>query len=264
MSDSDPAAAAPVPRIVGVFAPATRLATVPELIQDALFLRDLGAEILDLDTTPEGAFAEADDDLIALLAAGLVAAEVEVAVTTTRARLAAVAADHGVGTIIDPSGATADPDMAPALAELGVAIVLGPWGHAGAAPEELSGAEIEDRYTEGIVRNAAALLDAGVRSERLRIHAGAGSAATADDRWRMLNHLERLVGLGYPVLVPATDDVLAEMVAEETDGALDGVATALTLLAIGSGAWAIRAHRVGRVEAAIQRILDRPAERLTR
>jgi dihydropteroate synthase len=190
---------------------------------------------------------------------------VEVAITTTRARVAAIAADHGVGTIIDPSGATADPDMARALAELGIAIVIGPWGHPGSAGlPELSGEEIEDRYAEGIVRNVAALLDAGVRSERLRIHAGAGLAATDGERWRMLNHLGRLAGLGYPVLVPATDEVLAAMVVDESEGALDDVATALTLLAIGSGSWAIRAHRVGRVEAAMQRILDRPGERRSR
>ncbi len=266
MSEAGNPIAATAPRIIGVFTPESTRATVPELLKAALFYRDLGADVLDLDTTPGGAFADADEDLISLLAAGLAAAEAEVSITTTRARLAVAAAEHGVGTIIDPSGATADPDMLSALGDLGTTIVLGPWGRMNGeyASQDLSGAEIEDRYTEGIVRNIAALLDVGVRSEQLRIHAGAGIAADDPDRWRMLNHLERLGGLGYPFLVPATDDVLAAMVADETEEALDDVATALTLLSVGAGAWAIRVRRVGRVEAAIQRIVDRPAEHLTR
>jgi len=256
------------PRIVGVFVPESSASTVPDLIREALAFRDLGADVLDLDTTPKGAFAEADDDLVVLLAAGLVAADAEVSVTTTRARLAVIAADHGIGTIIDPSGGTADPEMPPALAELGAAVVVGPWrpGNGEAAPAPgtaatpLTGSEIEDRYTAGILRNIAALLDAGVRSERIRVDAGAGLGPWDTERWRMLNHLERLGRLGYPVLVPAGEDVLAAMVLDESRASLlDDAATALTILTIGTGGWAIRSRRVARIETAVQRIVERPA-----
>ncbi len=251
------------PRVIGLFAPTDLRHDVPRLIRDACYLRDLGADVVELDTTPGSPFDGIDEDIVILIASGLASEGVEVAMTTTRARLAVAAADHGVATIIDPSGATADPEMAAALAELGANVALGPWSSADHPARY--GAETEDAYTEGILRNVATLLDAGVRSEHLLVHVGAGLSAADEERWRMLNHLDRLGGLGYPLLMSGTDDILAAMVSDETDEhRMDDAATAIAVLAASADTWGLRTSRIGRSEAAIQRIVERPAERLSR
>lgn len=249
------------PKVIGVLSPSDD-ADVASLIEGALELRDLGADALELDATEHGAFAATDDDTFVLLAAGLVDVGIDVCVATTRAELAVVAADHGVGTIIDPSGGHADPDMRAALAEIRAAIVIGPWGRPGSASAPVTSADVGDRYAEGILRNSAALLDAGIRSDRIRVHAGAGVSPQDADTWRMLGHLDRLTGLGYPLLISGTDDVLGAMVVDELDEErLDDAATAVAVLAVGAAAWGIRTNRIVRTAAAMHRMLDRAPSR---
>ncbi len=106
------------------------------------------------------------------------------------------------------------------------------------------------------MRNVAALLDAGVPSDRIVLHSGAGLTRDDAEPWRMLNHLDRLTALGYRVLVDGRDGIVEAMSADESVERVDDAAVGLTLLATGFDAWGIRARNVSRVVGALQRILE--------
>jgi len=242
-------------RILGTLAPKD-LEDVGALIGTGVRLRDEGADLVDVDALRPACFGTADDDTIALLVRGLVELDIPVSVTTTSARRAAIALDHGARCVVDPSGGTADEDMRAVVARSTATCVLGPWRSPGARPIPEDPA---DAYTSGIIRNVAALLDAGVAPERIAVDSGAGLSATDPAPWRMLNHLERLAGLGYPVLVEGGDTILASMLVDEASEArLDDAAVALAALAGGLPAWAVRVDRVARASAALRRLAVPP------
>jgi len=241
-------------RVIGIFAPPAIDAGLAELIRDAVELHEDGADLVDLDTMPDGPFAGADDDTIALLARGLSEAGVPVCVTTTSASIAQNAVDHGAAWINDPSGTTADPRMREVAAGPRAGWIVGPWSTRRA--DWYGGGGEADAYTDGLVRNLATLLDAGVRSDSIVLHAGAGLTADDDEPWRMLNHLDRISALGYPVLIDGRDDILAAMSSDDSAERLGDAAVGLTVLATGLRAWGIRVRSVGRVAGAIQRLLE--------
>jgi len=241
-------------RVIGIFAPVTTGADLSDLIGEAVAFHEAGADIVDLDTLPAGPFAAVDDDTVALLVRGLVEGGIPVSVTTTSADIARLAVEHGASWIIDPSGTTADREMNAVAAGSSCGWVIGPWSPR--RGDWYAGGDEADAYTDGLVRNLAALLDVGVRSERIVLHAGAGLAADDTEPWRMLNHLDRVAALGYPVLVDARDEILRAMTSDDSADRLDDVAVGLTVLATGLGAWGIRARSIGRVVGAVHRILE--------
>ncbi len=245
---------------IGVFVPSDPQAQLSALIREGLALQASGADVVDLDTLDigrlRGPFADADDDTLALLVAGLVSVGIAVSVSTDRPDTAGLAAEHGARWIIDPSGGTAV-RLDPRVAESDCRLVIGPWG----PPLPRSSVDLPGTYAERVLRNAARLLDAGYASDRICVDAGAGLGLDDPEPWRILNDLERLVTLGYPVLVPATEDLVDEMVAEESaEQRRDDAAIAIAALADGAGAWAVRTHRAGVVADVIRRMHADPAD----
>jgi len=240
--------------VLGIFAPVATGAAMLELIREAIRFHRGGADIVDLDMLVGGPFAGVDDDTVALLIRALREAGVPVSVTTTDARIARIGADCGARWIVDPSGATADPRMLDVAARFArVGWVLGPWS-AGRAMRYRPASSADD-YADGLLRNLACLQDAGVRSDRIVLHASAGLAADDPDPWRMLDHLERLSALGYPVLVDARDELLASMTQDASEARLADAAVGLAALAVSVGAWGVRTRAVDRVAGNVHHLL---------
>ncbi|HWL02206.1 MAG TPA: dihydropteroate synthase [Microbacteriaceae bacterium] len=238
-------------RVIGILVPSSSDLDLSATIRQAIAFHGRGADIVDLDMLPGGPFAGIDEDAVALLVRGLGEAGIPASVTTTDASVARIALAHGVRWIIDPSGTTADPEMfsvarRPSLAGW----IIGPW-----SPRLVAERGI-DAYNEGLVRNLAALLEAGVHSDRIVLNASAGLSATASDPWRMLNHLDRIKALGYPILIDARDELLASMSSDDSAARLEDAAVGLAVLAAGVGAWGIRTRGAERVAGAVQRILE--------
>jgi len=251
----------PQPIVVGILTPSTPDAEVGAMLQDALRLTVAGASIIELDTTPGGPFHGDDGILLGMLVLGLTDLDLTVCVRTTDARVAGLAIDRGAAWIADPSGSTSDPEIARVVAAGGARCIIGPWP----APGEPRRRGTEDEiYAEGLVRNIARLLDAGVRSDRIVVDAGAGARRDDAEPWRMLNHIERLRSLGYPLIVDGSDLIL-DVISPDgaTDEQLDDAAIAITILASGAKAWGIRTARVSRVGAALQRIFEPTTARIS-
>lgn len=224
-------------------------------VSHGLRLAELGADLVDVggESTRPGAArvdpAEERDRVLPVVAA-LSAAGVPVSVDTMRARLAAEAVDAGAVLVNDVSGGLADPDMLPAVAELGVACVLMHWrGHSATMQERADYADVALDVRRELAGRVEAAVAAGVAEDRICVDPGIGFAKTADHNWAVLRDLEQLHALGLPVLVAASRKrFLGELLA---DGDVlrparerDDATTATVALAAAAGAWCVRVHDV--------------------
>jgi len=96
----------------------------------------------------------------------------------------------------------------------------------------------------------------GVAPEQLVLDPGLGFAKNAEHNWALLAGLDRIVGLGLPVLVGASRKTFLGKLLAGADGAprpaeqRDDATLATTVLAAQAGAWGVRVHdAAGSVDA---------------
>jgi len=182
----------------------------------------------------------------------LTAAGVRTSVDTTRAEVAEAAIAAGASLVNDVSGGLADKNMAELVAESGIPWVLMHWrGH---SREMYAAAQYGDVVTEVCAELTARVEDvvaAGVAPEQLVLDPGLGFAKNAEHNWALLAGLDRLVGIGLPVLVGASRKTFLGRLLAAPDGAVrpadqrDDATLATTVLAAQAGAWGVRVHDAG-------------------
>jgi dihydropteroate synthase len=252
-----PAAKAPTrPRVIAIlnvtpdsFSDGGKFDTVERAVERGLQLRAQGAEIVDVggESTRPGAarvpVAEEQQRVQPVIAA-LVAAGIAVSVDTMNASTAAAAIEAGVRYVNDVSGGLGDPAMLATVARSDVHYIAMHWRGQSADMQNLAryGDVVEDVRAE-LGARVSAIEASGIEAERVILDPGLGFAKNADHNWALLRHLDRLVSLGFPVLVGASRKrFLAPFGAEPAERDL---ATALvSALAAQAGAWGVRVHDV--------------------
>jgi dihydropteroate synthase len=179
----------------------------------------------------------------------LTAAGVRTSVDTTRAEVAEGAIAAGAMLVNDVSGGLADKNMAELVAETGIPWVLMHWrGH---SREMYAAARYGDVVTEVCAELTARVEDVvavGVAPEQLVLDPGLGFAKNAEHNWALLAGLDRLVGLGLPVLVGASRKSFLGRLLADADGTprpaerRDGATLATTVMAAEAGVWGVRVH----------------------
>jgi len=225
-------------------------------IAEGIRLHAQGADVIDVggeSTRPGASRISADEECGRVLPVinGLVAAGVPVSIDTMRASTACAAVEHGACIVNDVSGGLADPAMLPAVAELGVPIILMHWR---AHSHEMQGWATYDDVVTEVHAELGARVDsavaAGIARDRIILDPGLGFAKEADHNWALLQGLPRLIELGFPVLVGASRKrFLGSLLADATGTpreALDrdGASAVISALAAEHGAWAVRVHDV--------------------
>ena len=172
-------------------------------------------------------------------------------VDTTRAEVAADALAAGAAIVNDVSGGRADPRMAAVVAAAGVPFVAMHWrGH---SADMQSRAVYDDVVAEVVAElgaRAAALVAAGVATDRIVLDPGFGFAKLTAHNWSLLRGLDRVLALDHPVLVGTSRKTFLGRVGVAPGGEprppLDrDVATAATSMhAARLGAWGVRVHHV--------------------
>ena len=214
-----------------------------------------GADYVDVggeSTRPGADRVDADEECRRVLPVirELAAAGVRTSVDTTRAEVAEAAHRRPAPSLVnDVSGGLADKNMAELVAEAGVPWVLMHWrGH---SREMYAAAQYGDVVTEVCAELTARVEDvvaAGVAPEQLVLDPGLGFAKNAEHNWALLAGLDRLVGLGLPVLVGASRKTFLGRLLADADGAVrpaeqrDAATLATTVLAAQAGAWGVRVH----------------------
>jgi dihydropteroate synthase len=179
----------------------------------------------------------------------LAAAGARVSVDTTRAEVAAAALEAGATLVNDVSGGLADEGMARLVADAGVPWVLMHWrGH---SREMYAAARYGDVVTEVGAELTARVEDVvatGVDPGQLVLDPGLGFAKNAEHNWALLAGLDRLIGLGLPVLLGASRKTFLGRLLAGPDGeprpaeGRDAATLATTVLAAEAGVWGVRAH----------------------
>jgi dihydropteroate synthase len=225
-----------------------------DAIAHGLEMAAAGADYVDVggeSTRPGAGRVDAQDECRRVLPviAELAEAGVRVSVDTTRAEVAEAALSAGASMVNDVSGGLADAGMAKLVADAGVPWVLMHWrGH---SREMHASAVYSDVVTEVCLELSARVDDAvaaGVAPEQLVLDPGLGFAKNAIHNWALLGRLDRLVGLGLPVLVGASRKTFLGRLLAAPDGALrpvegrESATLALTVLAADAGAWGVRVH----------------------
>jgi len=214
-----------------------------------------GADIVDVggeSTRPGAQRASEQQELARVLPAveALSCAGVAVSVDTMRAQVAVEAVTRGAVMVNDVSGGLADPAMLPAVAELGVPVVLMHWrGQSSTMQQHADYVDVVSEVRDHLVGRVDAALAAGVDERHVVLDPGIGFAKRPQHNWALLHHLDVLLGLGFPVLVAASRKSFLGTLLADADGPRpverrEAATTAVSALAAAAGAWAVRVHDV--------------------
>ena len=179
---------------------------------------------------------------------------VPVSIDTLNASTAAACAELGVAIINDVSAGSADADMAGVAAQSKLLFVA---CHSRGTSATMNS---RARYTHTIAEvrreleyRLAALITAGVNSERILLDPGLGFSKLSEHNWALLGGLREFVALGHPVLVGASRKrFIGELLPAGADAAARDSATAvISALSAEAGAWGVRVHDVVSTKAAL-------------
>lgn len=165
-----------------------------------------GADVVDVgaESTRPGAERISVDEEIARLTpvvSELVGEGHRVSVDTMNAPTAHAMVDLGVGIINDVSGGLADPDMFSVIAHTEVTYVLMHWrGHS----KTMDGLAHYDDVASDVASHLADRVNqaraAGILDSQIIVDPGFGFSKNPDHNWQLCRGIDRVVGMGYPVL----------------------------------------------------------------
>lgn len=228
-----------------------------QAIEHGLAMLDAGADLVDVggeSTRPGAERPPVEEELRRVLPVvrALSEAGAVVSIDTMRSEVVERTLACGARMVNDVSGGLADPRMLQVAACADVPFVLMHWrGHSAGMQRR---AEYDDVVAEVVAElrvRVDAALAAGVKPERLVLDPGLGFAKTGEHNWTLLSHLDRVAGLGHPVLLAASRKrFLGALLADEESGqpreplGRDAASAAVSTLAAVGGAWCVRVHDV--------------------
>jgi dihydropteroate synthase len=163
---------------------------------------------------------------------------------------AAVAA--GAGLINDVNALKAE-GAAGVAADLGVPVCL---MHMQGEPQSMQKApnytEVVDEVIGFLLDRARECIAAGVSRDRILLDPGFGFGKTAGHNLRLLRHLDRLTGQGFPVLVGLSRKSLIGQILDLPADKRLYPGVALAVLAVWQGAAIVRCHDVRETHEAIR------------
>jgi dihydropteroate synthase len=183
-----------------------------------------------------------------------------ISIDTTKAAVARGALEAGAEIVNDISGLRFDRELGRLAAESGAGLVL---MHIRGEPRTMQQDIHYDDLIEDIrvelQRSVDRALDSGCRTDQLVVDPGIGFGKTAEQNLVLIDELERIGQLGYPVLVgPSRKSFIGKTLGLEVEDRLEATLAAC-IVALLRGARVFRVHDV----AAARRALDM-AEAITR
>ncbi len=178
--------------------------------------------------------------------------EVPISIDTSKPEVMREAVAVGAAMINDVN-ALRSPGALTAAAEMGVPVCL---MHMQGRPRNMqyepSYNNVVEEVSEFLQARVDAALEAGLRPDQLVLDPGFGFGKTLRHNLELLNSLDKLVGLGYPVLAGLSrKSMLGRILKSEDEDRLAGSLT-LAILACQQGAHIIRVHDVEPTRQALQ------------
>lgn len=215
-------------------------------------MADAGADLLDIggeSTRPGAGPVSADDELsrvLPVLKAIAPRISIPISIDTYKSAVALAALDSGAAIVNDISALALDPGLGALAAKRGVPVVL---MHTRGRPETMQQhADYTDVVGEVVAELEASIrraADHGIDRTRLIVDPGLGFAKHAAHSYALLASLERVAGLGLPILIgPSRKSFLTAATGplppEDRDWATAAAVTASVL----AGAHIVRVHNV--------------------
>ncbi len=205
---------------------------------------DAGADFIDIggeSTRPGAETVSLEDELsrvIPIIKAIKQEVNVPISIDTYKAEVAKQAVGAGADIINDIWGAKADTRMAKVAAELQVPIIL-MHNRDNRAYDHLMADIVKDlRESINLVKSA------GVKEENIILDPGIGFAKTYEDNLEVMNKLETITAMGFPVLLGTSrKSFIGRVLDTETNERIEGTG-ATTCLGIQKGCQIIRIHDV--------------------
>lgn len=225
-------------------------------VKHGLHLVTEGADLVDVggeSTRPGAARVDEAEELkrVIPVVRGLASEGVVVSVDTMRAGVAEQSLAAGAALVNDVSGGLADPAMIPVVAAAGAPFVVMHWrGFLEGGNVRGTYADVVREVVDELHARVEAVLAGGIASDRIVVDPGLGFSKDSEHDLKLLAHLDRLGGLGHPLLVAASRKRFLGRVLAGPEGApppareRDAATAAVSALAAHQGAWAVRVHEV--------------------
>ena len=170
-----------------------------------------------------------------------------VSVDTMRAEVAKEAIAVGATYINDVSGGLADEKMAEVIASNPkVQYIVMHWrGHSKNMQEQVIYKDVVKEVKEELDERVSSLIKAGVSNEQIILDPGIGFAKESDHNWQILQNIDRIQLLGYPLLVGVSRKrFLGELINAKDPNDREAATIALTTELARLKVWGVRTHAV--------------------
>ena len=233
------------------FADCGRFNTTELAVNRAFAMIDEGVDIIDIggESTRPGAeriSAQEEQSRVLPVIEALSKANVIMSIDTKQADTARKAIERGAHIVNDVSAGLADSQMLSSVAALGCPFIA--MHSRGNSQEMGSLAVYQDVVKEVVVeltQRVEEAISAGIHSSNLILDPGLGFAKEAHHNWALLNDLEAIKAIGYPVLIGASRKrFLGSAVNAQTPDEREEATVALTALIANKGIWGVRVHSV--------------------
>lgn len=225
--------------------------TLESAIERGIQIFEEGADIVDIggeSTRPQATYISEEEELkrvIPLIKALKPLVPIPLSIDTYKPRVAAAAIDAGAVFINDVKGFQ-DPDMQRIAAESSADICV---MHMQGTPATM---QLNPSYPEGIINHLVEwfkkrvneLLDAGVKESQIILDPGIGFGKTIADNLEIIHHLQRLKGIGFPVLLGNSRKSFLSKILNKPTVDLLPATLAVNTISLLAGADIIRVHDV--------------------
>ncbi|OYD06334.1 dihydropteroate synthase [Paludifilum halophilum] len=208
-----------------------------KMVEEGADLIDVGGE----STRPQATPVSLEDELervLPVIEALAPVVDVPISVDTYKAEVARRAVQAGACLINDVWGLKKDPEMAAVAKEMDVPVVL-MHNRKQAQYDHL----IEDICSD-LLESVTIARNAGIREEKIILDPGIGFAKSYEENLIVMHHLDRIVELGYPVLLGTSrKSIVGRTLDLPVDQRVEGTGATVTL-GVAKGCRIVRVHDV--------------------
>ena len=211
-----------------------------------------GADIIDVggESTRPGANRGSEEEELARVIpviTELVKDGAIISVDTMRSAVASAAIKAGALYVNDVSGGLADEKMAKLIANNPkIQYIVMHWrGHSKDMQKQAVYTDVVKEVMDELDERVSLLLKSGVLAEQIILDPGIGFAKESDHNWKILQNVERLQLLGYPLLIGASRKrFLGELLNASDTDSREAATIALTTELARLKIWGVRTHTV--------------------
>lgn len=211
-----------------------------------------GADIIDVggESTRPGANRVSEEEELARVIpviTELVKDGAIISVDTMRSAVASAAIKAGALYVNDVSGGLADEKMAKLIANNPkIQYIVMHWrGHSKDMQKQAVYTDVVKEVMDELDERVSLLLKSGVLAEQIILDPGIGFAKESDHNWKILQNIERLQLLGYPLLIGASRKrFLGELLNTSDTDSREAATIALTTELARLKIWGVRTHTV--------------------